>query len=54
VAGLGITAANFASHVTNILASGGNTVITIDGHHLTLLGVGVGANVITQSDFHLA
>jgi Ca2+-binding RTX toxin-like protein len=45
---LGITAANFASSVT-ISASGGNTLITIGGNSITLLGVAT-ANV-TVDDF---
>lgn len=45
---LGITAANFSSSVT-ISASGGNTLITIGGNSITLLGVAA-ANV-TVDDF---
>jgi Ca2+-binding RTX toxin-like protein len=45
---LGITAANFAASVT-IAASGANTVITIAGNQITLLGVAA-ANV-TADDF---
>ena len=48
-----ITAGNFASHVS-ILASAGNTTVTIDGNTILLQGVsGVGNNVITVTDFLL-
>ena len=45
---LGITAANFAANVS-IAASGANTLITIGGNSITLLGVAA-ANV-TVDDF---
>jgi Ca2+-binding RTX toxin-like protein len=48
-----ITAGNFASHVS-ILASAGNTTVTIDGNTILLQGVsGAGNNVITVTDFLL-
>jgi Ca2+-binding RTX toxin-like protein len=48
-----LTAANFGDHVS-IAVSAGNTVITIDGQHITLTGVtGAGANIITTQDFLL-
>ena len=51
---LGITAATFAGMV-DIDPTGGDTVITIDGNSITLLGVnGRGSNAITQADFILA
>ena len=52
VSGLGITAANFAAHVT-ITDLGADTLVTIAGDGtLRLIGVnGVGANAITQADF---
>jgi VCBS repeat-containing protein len=52
LAGYGITAGNFASHVS-IVDLGNDTRVTIDGADtITLLGVnGVGLNAITQADF---
>src|SRR5262245_4557872 len=49
---LGVNAGNFAAHVS-IAASGGNTLVTINGTDtITLLGVnGVGTNTITVDDF---
>jgi Ca2+-binding RTX toxin-like protein len=49
-----LTAATFAAHVS-IVASSGNTLITIDGtDHFTLVGVnGVVPNLITSQDFIL-
>lgn len=54
VAGLGITAANFATSVT-ITDLGADTLVNIDGlGSILLVGVnGTGANVITQADFIL-
>jgi Ca2+-binding RTX toxin-like protein len=50
---LSITAANFNDHVT-ITDLGSNTMVTIDGSTILLMGVnGVGTNVITIDDFHL-
>ena len=61
LAGLGITALNFAASVT-ITDLGADTLVTIDVNGqgtvtgaVTLLGVnGAGTNVITQQDFLLA
>jgi Ca2+-binding RTX toxin-like protein len=53
IAALSITAANFNDHVT-ITDLGSNTMVTIDGSTILLMGVnGVGTNVITIDDFHL-
>jgi hypothetical protein len=50
---MGITAANFAAHVT-IADLGADTQVTIDGNIILLVGVnGTGSNVITQQDFIL-
>ena len=49
---LGITAANFATNVV-ITDLGADTLVTIGADTILLQGVnGVGANVITQQDFH--
>jgi Ca2+-binding RTX toxin-like protein len=51
VAALGVTALNFTSLVA-IQDLGNDTLVTIDGNSITLLGVnGVGANTITIDDF---
>jgi Ca2+-binding RTX toxin-like protein len=53
IAALSITAANFGDHVS-ITDLGSNTMVTIDGSTILLMGVnGVGTNVITIDDFHL-
>jgi Ca2+-binding RTX toxin-like protein len=53
IRGMGITAANFATMVT-ITDLGVDTLVTIGGNTITIRGVdGVGANVITQTDFIL-
>ena len=53
ITALSITSANFADHVT-ITDLGSNTMVTIDGSTILLMGVnGVGTNVITIDDFHL-
>jgi hypothetical protein len=53
ISGLGITAANFATSVV-ITDLGADTLVAIGADTILLQGVnGVGANVITQQDFHL-
>jgi len=54
ISGLGISAATFSGSVA-IVDLGVDTLVTIDGHSIMLLGVnGTGANIITQQDFLLA
>jgi Ca2+-binding RTX toxin-like protein len=50
---LGINTETFAESVV-IATLGGNTTITIGADTITLFGVGLGQNVITQQDFILA
>jgi Ca2+-binding RTX toxin-like protein len=54
ISGHGISAATFSGSVS-IVDLGVDTLVTIDGHSIMLLGGnGIGANIITQQDFLLA